>query len=429
MQQPDTAYAADRQTSVCVQKQAEVTGDSRSTREVLCPDGDSTCVRHATRAEAAAQGMASSSDEPANVDGLPRAYGRHVTGSVVAIATTGCRSDPPAASAVLTHSPSAGLPSPHMPVLAPTPEQTSDAGQQQTLTDITGLPAIPQQDASATDATVDSATAPRSDAVNGEAVSLAGAVPASPVHMACAWQSAATGQQETPAKAAGADSQGRPVSALTQAVPGLPGVSAEEVQQLLELMKSMQAAGAWPHGAPAVAEHGAHERALPAERMSDAMSVNSAVAHHMPDAASGSPAVAHHMPDAVLESPAVAHHMQALHMQPHEASGQLQVSRDATCVFGTKCLYTQVFSGEIFCELHSLQTFLELYITISSRTCTPSLPQCKEVPCSPGGSSNESISNECCFCCSHLLSIEGQFCLGPNIQQHPMCLAMCVHLA
>lgn len=340
--------------------------------EAPCPDDDSTCVRHASTAEAAAQGMASSSDEAAIVDDLPRAYGRHVTGSLDGVATTGCRSDPSAASAVLTHSPSAGLPSPHMPMLASTPEQTSDAGQQQTSPGITGLPAITQQVTAATDATAESATAPRSDAVNGEAVSLAGAVTARPTHMPCARHSAASGRQQTLDAAAGATLPERPASAFTQAVPGLPGVSAEEVRQLLELMQSMQAAGAWPHGAPAAAEHGAHERALPTERM--------------PDAVSGSPAVAHHM-------------------RAHEASGQLQVGRDASCVCGTKCLYTQVVSGDTFCELHSLQSFLELYITMSSRTCTPSVPQCKERPCSPGGSSND------------------------NIQQHPLCLAMCVHLA
>ena len=299
--------------------------------EAPCPDDDSTCVRHASTAEAAAQGMASSSDEAAIVDDLPRAYGRHVTGSLDGVATTGCRSDPSAASAVLTHSPSAGLPSPHMPMLASTPEQTSDAGQQQTSPGITGLPAITQQVTAATDATAESATAPRSDAVNGEAVSLAGAVTARPTHMPCARHSAASGRQQTLDAAAGATLPERPASAFTQAVPGLPGVSAEEVRQLLELMQSMQAAGAWPHGAPAAAEHGAHERALPAERMPDAMSVNSAVAHHMPDAVSGSPAVAHHIPDAMSGSSAVAHHM-----QPHEASAQLQVGRDASCVCGTK---------------------------------------------------------------------------------------------
>ncbi|DBA76239.1 TPA: hypothetical protein ACH3X1_009959 [Trebouxia sp. C0004] len=263
-----------RQTALLVPKQkampAENTGVSAHGvalhREVISQGDDTMCSEHAPTAEpageaAAAQNIGGSSGRAKGIGDLPNAGDKHAASIQAAAAVAS--SSPETAAAIVSTSDTilSDLYAPSLSVTMSMPEQSRqpwhNAAQQQGIED-TETPAAPQGTGTSQQQSADSAAAPPflASSDTAHASTHAQAAPA------LALQGSANARQHQDATV-GADATAESAAELGQCTPGLPGLSAADVRQLMRLMQSMKAAATWPKAAPA--DQMTTEQRLPAE--------------------------------------------------------------------------------------------------------------------------------------------------------------------
>ena len=277
--QPNALYTSHSQTDLLVPKQkamqAEDTGVSAHGvaphREVISQDDDTIGSEHAPTAEpagaaAAAQNIGGSSDRAKGIGDLPNAGDTHAASFQAAAAVASSRCETAAAIVDTSDSILADLHAPNPPATMSMPEHRRqpwhDAAQQRGAED-TETPAAAQSTGTRQQQSADTAAniaAPPFFA-SSDTTRTSTRAQAVPALLKLSPQGSPVARQHQDATV-GADATTESAAELGQCTPGVPGLSAADVRQLMRLMQSMQAAGTWPKGAPA--EQMTTEQRLPA---------------------------------------------------------------------------------------------------------------------------------------------------------------------
>ena len=276
--------------------QAEDTGVSARgvapQREVIAQGDDTIGSEHAPTAEpageaAAAQDIDGSSHRAKGIGDLPNAgdNDEHAASTQAAAAVAAC--SPETAAAMVSNSDTirADLHAVGPSVTMSMPQHSSgpwhDAAQQERIhTEDTKIPAAAQstglRQLQSADKPSDAAALPffaSSDIAGASSQAQAG-----PPLLKLSQQGSANARQHQDATV-GADATTESAAELDQCTPGVPGLSAADVRQLMRLMQSMQAAAMWPKGVPA--DQMTYEQRLPAEAAPAEVPQVTAVAYQM----------------------------------------------------------------------------------------------------------------------------------------------------